>query len=140
MREPHGVLILADVVETDRGKTHVLGGGWSTCAPGQRLIQTLVVLQMPWPESGETEAISATVSLWKMETYGNDEARPVTSATVEGSLESPPEDPPMPVNQALIELPLLADLRPETGYMVELSVAGRATSWAPFITGPLADD
>lgn len=143
MPNPHAVVVLADVVEGDRGKTHVLGAGWSTCAPGQRVLQTFVVLQMPWPKPGETSPISATVSLWKMDTYGDDGAKPVTSATVEGTLEAPPEagpPPPMPVHQALLDLPLLATLKPETEYMIDVSIAGEATGWAPFLTGPMADD
>lgn len=134
-----GTVVTCDIAHDDRGKTHVLGAGWTECAPGRRVLHLLVTLEIPW--TFERRPFEVRVELWRYEDWRQGTGALATaelSGVIAGD-ELPVElrdAPHPPSSQSVLPVPIVVDLEPEAPFLVVLRHEGRPLSFAAFQTRP----
>lgn len=129
---PVGSVILCDLVHFDRGKSNILGAGWTSCPPGPKPIQVFVVVETPANDSPAETTLSIDVSLWRLQEYVEDIGKALVSGGVEATVVSDNDEwNAIPVMGNLV---LSAELEAKQDYVVVMSINGEPTSFARFET------
>ncbi len=128
---PVGSIILCDLVHIDRGKSNILGAGWTACPPELNTIQVFVVVNVPVEALSDETPLTIDVSVWERGDYLKAQGQPLASGKLEGTI-GPSEQ--REVAGLMGSLALAVALEAQQEYLVVMSVNDEPTSFAPFVT------
>ncbi|MFH1151395.1 MAG: hypothetical protein V1748_13075 [Actinomycetota bacterium] len=131
------ILLLCDYAEAINGKLYIMGGGWTSCPPGPRLMAVAIRVNVPWSETN----LKHQLALFLQDADGNqvelgEPPQPVKK-TADFEVGRPPGIPQgteLDFTAVFGFVNLL--LQPDTGYRWQLEINGDPSGHASFRTRP----
>ncbi len=131
------MLLLCDYAEAVNGKLYIMGGGWTICPPGPRLMAVAVRVSVPWDQTN----VRHRLDLFLQDAGGSpvklgDPPQPVvkTGDFEVGRPAGVPAGTEMEFTAVFgfVSLPV----EPDTGYRWQLEIDGKPSGHASFRTTP----